>query len=44
MMGAFVRPQDVWQIHQSAGVPLRVAGFMKALVRVTQSTLARGFD
>jgi glutamate dehydrogenase/leucine dehydrogenase len=38
------RLQDVWQIHQSAGVPLRVAAFMKALERVTQSTMARGFD
>mmetsp|Transcript_21565 Transcript_21565/g.59934 ORF Transcript_21565/g.59934 Transcript_21565/m.59934 type:complete len:452 (+) Transcript_21565:314-1669(+) len=36
--------KEVWTIHQSQGVPLRVAAFMKALERVTQSTVARGFD
>jgi len=36
--------KDVWHIHSTAGVPLRVAAFMKALERVTQSTVARGFD
>jgi glutamate dehydrogenase/leucine dehydrogenase len=34
----------VWTIHQSQGVPLRVAAFMKALERVTEATVSRGFD
>mmetsp|Transcript_46445 Transcript_46445/g.116150 ORF Transcript_46445/g.116150 Transcript_46445/m.116150 type:complete len:450 (+) Transcript_46445:100-1449(+) len=36
--------KDVWAIHQSQGVPLRVAAFMKALERVTEATVSRGFD
>uniref|UniRef100_A0A061QTF0 Glutamate dehydrogenase n=1 Tax=Tetraselmis sp. GSL018 TaxID=582737 RepID=A0A061QTF0_9CHLO len=36
--------KEVWAIHGNQGVPLRVAAFMKALERVTQATVARGFD
>ena len=34
----------IWAIHTERKVPLRTAAFMKALQRVTQAEVHRGFD
>lgn len=34
----------IWDIHKEKGVPLRTAAFVKALQRVTQAEVHRGFD
>ena len=34
----------IWEIHATKKIPLRTAAFVKALQRVTQAELHRGFD
>ena len=34
----------IWDIHTERKVPLRTAAFIKALQRVTQAEIHRGFD
>lgn len=36
--------QSFWEIARDRKVPLRTAAFIKAIMRVTRSSLNRGFD